>query len=525
MKKIFYTLLIACLASLSGHAQTLSVQGSVNAGTMGGLANHLVALQIHLSPAQVVQDTVITDSLGFFSTLIPLPPGQGPGYVIATTQCNNLMITLSDSFFAPTWTTNHLFNCGTIPNPGSNIWFNGTVTPTALGDTIEMTLYRASALGMVVDTSITFTDTMNMGFMFYGFRRQNPGAYTVAAEVRGGTSNFVKTYYGNTTLQNQATVVNAFNAGSYNGLNIQMQSSPTQPIINISGTVTGYTPSTTSFDTMQVILIEVQNNIWTPIDTVVTLDSAGLGGFFFSTTSTGPFAVLATLLSGNAANYVPTYNGNTTTWTNTTPIQATPNATIFVNISLQAASGTGNGGGSAGGGIFNGLPVTGNGGMVGLPVQLQDAAGSILKVMHTDQAGSYHFGDLPFGTYAVRVELFGVASTLFAFTLSATQPDVEVNFTMGANGLAASFEAPELLVQAIYPNPATDWVKLQLVSQTGIKQLIKLRDIQGRLLYTESVELERGMQEITLSLAGYDKGIYLLEIEGSNRVVKRIVIQ
>ena len=525
MKKIFYTLLLACIASLSGHAQNLSMQGSVSAGALGGLANHLVALQIHLSPTQMVQDTVITDSLGFFSTIFPLAPGQGPGFVIATTQCSGLMLTLIDSFFAPSLTTNHHFSCTGGTPPTNPIWLNGMLTPTALGDTVEMTLYRASALGLVVDTSFSFIDTMNMGFMHYGFRRTNTGVYTISADVRGASTVWYETYYGNTTLQSQAILVNAPVPGSYNGLDIQMQSTPTVPLTTIHGTVTGYTPSTTLQDTLQVILIEVQNNLWTPIDTVITVDSAGLGGFHFVTTSAGPYALLATLLSGNAANYVPTYNGNTTTWSNTTPIQGSPATAIIVNITLQAASGTGNGGGSAGGGIFNGLPVTGNGGMAGMPVQLQNASGDILKVVHSDQAGGYLFGDLPFGTYAVRVELFGVPSTLFAFTLSATQPAIEVNFTMGSNGIAASTNEPEVQIEAIYPNPATDMITVKLLSKSSLHQVIKLRDIQGKVVYEQSVKPESGLQEFSIPLVGYNKGIYLLEVTGSQHLVKRIVIQ
>lgn len=525
MKKLCYTFVLFILATFAGQAQNLTVQGTVSNGLLGGVPNQPIYLQIQFSPASVVYDSLFTDSVGSFYANYPISSTQGPGVVIASTNCGGLAISMIDSFSAPSYTTSHSFNCsGSTNPPPASIWLNGQVAPTVMGDTILMSLYRMSLLGPVLDTSFIVIDTMGMGFMHYGFHAQNLGVYIISAN--SSNSAYFTTYHGNTTLQFQATFINAFSSGVYSGLNIQLQTSPSVVPTIILGNVTGYTPSTIGLDSLQAILIEVQNNIWTPIDTVLFVDSSGFGQFNFSTTSAGPYAVLVRLLSGNAASYAPTYHDNVTTWTASTPFSGNPSSnTIVLNITLQAASGTGNGSGGAGGGVFNGLPFTGSVGMAGIPVYLQDVNGNLLKVLYSRNDGSFNFTNLPFGDYGMRVELFGVPSTTYMFSLTNSNPTLQINFTLGTNGIAASINEADLTIVGTYPNPAKDWVRMQLKAKDGQTQTIRLRDLQGRLMLEKNVQLERGLQEIELPLNGFSEGMYLLEITGSQTSVSRLVIQ
>ncbi len=151
--------------------------------------------------------------------------------------------------------------------------------------------------------------------------------------------------------------------------------------------------------------------------------------------------------------------------------------------------------------------------------------GNILKVLHSRTDGSYNFTNLPFGDYGMRVELFGVPSTAYMFSLTSANPSLQVNFTLGTNGIAASMEEAGLTVLGTYPNPANDWVRLQLKAKEGQTQSIRLRDLQGRLMLEKNVLLEGGLQEIELPLNGISQGVYLLEITGSQKTVSRLVIQ
>jgi hypothetical protein len=525
MKKLIYTLVLFLLTSFAGQAQTLTVQGTVSNGLLGGIPNQLILLQIQFSPSSVVFDSLFTDSIGNFYSNYTISSSQGPGVVIATTNCGGLTMSVVDTFSAPSYSTSHSFNCsgGTNPPPAS-IWLNGQVSPTALGDTVLMTLYRMSLLGPVLDTSFNVIDTMGMGFMYYGFQVRNLGVYIISAN--SSNSAYYTTFYGNTTLQFQATHVTAFSSGVYNGLNIQLQTSPSIVPTIISGNVSGYTPSTTGLDSLQAILITVQNNIWTPIDTMLFADSSGMAQFYFSTINAGPYAVLVRLLNGNAASYAPTYHDNVTTWTASTPFNSVPSSnTIVRNITLQAATGTGGGSGGAGGGVFNGLPFTGSVGMAGMPVYLQNVNGNLLKVIYSRNDGSFNFTNLPFGNYGMRVELFGVPSTTYMFSLTNSNPTLQVNFTLGLNGIAAAINEPDLTIVRTYPNPAKNWVRMQLKAKNGQTQTIRLRDLQGRLMLEKNVQLEGGLQEIELSLNGLSEGMYLLEITGSQTSVSRLVIQ
>lgn len=525
MKKLIYTFVLFLIGSFASQAQNLTVQGNVANGNQGGVPYQLVYLQIDFSPMNVVYDSTFTDSLGNFQITYPVSANQGLGIVTATIICGTSTITSIDTFDLSNLTTNHPFNC-VGSTPPTNFSLNGIVTPTSLGDSILMRLYQyPSSGGPILETSYYVVDTIGMGFVNYSIVVNRPDNYIISAS--SNNSFYYTTYYGNSTIQLQATTINAFPPINFYGLDIQLQTTPSLPITYFVGAVSGYTRSASGLDSLIAILIEVQNNIWTPVDTALMIDSLfGIGQYSFGTTNFGTHAILIRMLGQNAVNYAPTYHDNTTTWTATTTFSKNPNSNTLVhNITLQAASGTGSGSGSAGGGVFNGLPFTGSVGVEGMPVYLQNANGNLLKVAYSRTDGSYDFNNLPFGDYSMRVELAGVPSAPYMFSITSSNPDPQINFTIGFNGIAASLREADLTLVNTYPNPAKDWVRLQLKAKDGQDQTIRIRDMQGRLMLAKSVQLETGMQEIELSLHGLSQGVYLLEVTGSQKAVSRLVIQ
>lgn len=519
MKKIVYTFVLLLLASFACQAQTLTIQGNVSNGSSVGISNHPVLIQVIFQTGSQITDTVYTDSLGSFTKNMTISTAQAPGVIQVATTCNGVTLSSIDSFLTPTYTSSHIFNCSGNQNPQPiNAWLNGRVSPTALGDSVELTLWKVVQAGLLYQSSYYVKDSMSLGYVNYGFNIQAQGIYVISAT--SSNSIYPRTFYGNTRFDYNAQHIHVFSSGSVNVSDIQLQTLP--PIV-ISGIVSGYVPSAAANDSFRAILININNNVWTPVDTAYFFDSSGVAQFQFTTTQSGMYAILVTLLNGNAVNYAPTYHDNTTTWTASMPYLLAYNHTF--NIILQPASGTGNGNGGAGGGVFNGLPVTGSVGMAGIPVQLQDANGNILKVLHSNSDGTFNFNNLPFGDYGIRVELFGVPSTTYLFNLSNTNPTVQVNFTLGTNGIAASMKEVDLTVVGTYPNPAKDWVRMQLKAKDGQTQTIQLRDIQGKLMLEKKVQLESGLQEIELALSGLSQGVYLLEITGAQKSISRLIIQ
>jgi uncharacterized delta-60 repeat protein len=83
---------------------------------------------------------------------------------------------------------------------------------------------------------------------------------------------------------------------------------------------------------------------------------------------------------------------------------------------------------------------------------------------------------------------------------------------IGAGGGSGSaVETPAAVAFKMYPNPATDRLWLQEVPEGAV---VRLRDMQGRLLVQERWEPEQG----SLSVAAWPAGLYLLEVEAAGRL-------
>jgi len=526
MKKIILILAFT-LTALSGWSQALTVQGYVRDFSQVGIPNQAVYIDADNSMSGF--DTVYTNNLGFYSISYPSAPST-QGIVFVMTNCSaTTMDSLGGTYSPANMTVNLNLTCGS-GNPPANIgWISGWVNPIAPGDTADISLYAMRGGAIVLDTIITLWDTMSFNLVNYGFRTA-PGNYLVKAELRAGSvnaGNYQATYFGQTTLQAQATPVTV--QAGISTLNSNINLIPvTTPNFYVTGIVDGFSPAAT-MDTLRVILVEIHNNLWTPVDTMYVADSAQNGAivYWFRAPNAGTYSVLATLMTGNAANYLPTYYGNVSTWSTASQFTfnpGTPNRSA--NITLLASSGTGGGGSRVRGGIFPGLPFVNSGGIAGIQVQLMDAQDNVLLSTFSRVDGSYELGNLAFGTYKVRVEHFGLTSAVSTITLDASNPNADgVNFSINGNSVSTSVEETELSVNAVYPNPAREEVQLLLLAKEGQQRTITLRDLQGRVVSTRQVQLETGEQIIRFPLDGLAPGMYMLAVDGRKPSLHKLIVQ
>lgn len=514
-------------------AQGVTIQGTVRVpGTTIGIPNQWVVLFINTgNPATSRMDSVQTNAAGFFSNLYTFNPMPTQGTVTGLYVCNG--VTLYDSsFWAPgSMTANLDFFCGNSPAPTGG-WFCSSVQPLAAGDTVAISLFRQVAGVFLLDTTIFRYDSLTVGSTAFCLpTKPYVAQYRIMASLTPGSVNFNNydtTWFGNTRNVNQATILPHTGA-----VTTQLPPLVLQPrggaIQNfIAGTVTGNTPANpTQSDTVRLILIQVQNNVWTPVDTFFTLDSMGFAPFYYPTSASGTYSILATLMSGNTANFVPTYFGNATTWSAANTFTLGGGNTVVMSIALQAAGGTGGGGGSAGGGVNQGgLPITGSTGMAGVQLQLHDLQGQVLRAVHTNAQGVYNMSNLAFGSYKMHVEMMGMPFTPYPFTLSSSNPNAQLHFTVNQTGIAASLVESGVRIDGVYPNPATDVLNINLSSRQSQQVELNLLDITGRKLRSEALLMGEGENTHRLSLEGIPAGIYLLEMRGTNSFsAQRIVIQ
>lgn len=532
-KKLLLLFVLSAAISTQAAAQGVTIQGTVRIpGTTIGIPNQWVVLFINTgNPSTSRMDSVQTNVNGFFSNSYVFNPMPASGSVTGLYVCNG--VTQYDSaFWAPgSMTPNLDFFCGNSPAPTGG-WLCGSVQPLATGDTVAISLYRQVAGSFVLDTTIFQRDSLGNGTAAYCLQTKPYTAqYRIAASLTPGSANFSNydtTWFGNTRNINQATIVPQIGSGTTQlpALILQPRGGATQNFI--AGTVTGNQPSNPmQNDTIRLILIEVQNNVWTPVDTFYTLDSMGFAPFYYPTSANGTYSILATLMSGNAANFVPTYFGNATTWSAANTFALGGGNTVVMSIALQTAGGTGGGGGSAGGGVNQGgLPVTGNTGMAGVQLQLHNLQGQVLRAVHTNAQGIYSMNNLTFGNYKMHVEMMGMPFNAYPFTLSSSNPNAQLHFTVNQTGIAASLVESGVRIDGVYPNPATDVLNISLSSKRLQQVELNLLDITGRSLRSEAVLMGEGESIHRLVLDGIPAGIYLLEMRGTNSFsAQRIVIQ
>lgn len=528
-KKLLFLVLMLSASTTFAQGLTLTVNGSFRASiTAQGIPGQPIVLVINFNQPGAIIDTVLTDSLGNFSRIYAIPPGWTSGIVLAQAVCGNSFAIDSSGWFPGSMTSTVNLFCTGSPTPPTPRFICGSISPLAAGDTAIIELFRMTGGAFLPDTLIRVTDSTGTGFAAYCVRVMN-GTYRIRASLSPGSVNaatFLPTWFGNTTNVLSAQSIFVPTGGSI--ANIVLQSTVSTPVNRIFGSVSGFTsPAGSLLDTVRLILIEVQNGIWAPIDTTFVIDSAGVAYFNIPVNRIGQFSLLATLMSGNAANYVPTYLGNVTTWSQAQTFSLVNGSVSNAFITLAAAGGTGGGNGGVGGGVNqNGLPLIGSAGIPGVQVQLHSTGGQVLKATHSNTQGSYNFSQLPYGDYKLHVEMMGVAFTPYAFSISAANPNPQIHFSVSNQGIAASLLQEAFTLKGIYPNPVQGQAYIRLTGNEAGQLKARLLDLQGRLVAQQHYELTEGNNEFTFGVNGVAPGLYFMEVESAGkRSTQRVVVQ
>ncbi|MEO6168552.1 MAG: T9SS type A sorting domain-containing protein, partial [Chitinophagales bacterium] len=77
---------------------------------------------------------------------------------------------------------------------------------------------------------------------------------------------------------------------------------------------------------------------------------------------------------------------------------------------------------------------------------------------------------------------------------------------------------------AVYPNPAENATTLSIITQrSGEKTEIRLYDLLGNLLWSNSIKLPAGLYHQDIDLKEYSPGIYFIEVKnGDQSIVNKL---
>ncbi len=515
----------------------ITVQGQVLSNTGQPMVNTLVRILM----ANTVTLTAYTDSMGFYSATFSAPSVL-PGAVITVSVL-----------------------CGGPTGPGTPA--TGTATYVQGTSSYTVNLACGATSSRVLTVSGVYLDPSGSGIagqivQLYHNQYNTPlrtlttsaGGFFADTLTTTLTTGFVYAVSSCGPVPVPARDT-AFYNGSSSVLNLQLQCSPPAGQHRVSGMITGFTSANPmNFDTLSLVVIRIlpsgqgQVGGWATVDTVYLLDSAG-SAYFNLMLPTGRYSLLATLLSGNASQYAPTYYGDTTTWTQADSFNLPANATSFLVIDLCANQG-GTGGGTIGGGVAGNLPRL-SGPLAGIQVQLINANG-MNPVAHrssvrTGTAGSFAFTNIPYGSYILRCEHPGMHSNMVPIMLSVGSPAHNSTvFNAGSNGFTASTSSVrnlDLGVATIYPNPVKSGQELIIhwnVADFGADfasdepLIVSIRDLQGKASVCQEISPSNmgpmGDQSprfrAGLSTSGLKAGIYILDLHhfsGLSKVFRLVV--
>lgn len=232
-------------------------------------------------------------------------------------------------------------------------------------------------------------------------------------------------------------------------------------------------------------------------------------------------------------DYLPTYYGDVLYWDEATAITM-PSNSFWYSIKMIPSGGS-NGPGIIGGTVTdgNGLVANGEGERGGDPLPgvsvllLNDQLQPVYHAI-TDDEGKYGFSNLAYGTYKVVVEITGHEQGERWVTLNAQNPASDNNdFEVTEEGILneiADFINPESGI-FVSPNPAKDFVKINVDSSAGFEAQLQLSTTTGSVVLSAQQHIGLGEQTVEMNLGDLPSGVYFLQFVAGNQVITKKIVK
>lgn len=277
-----------------------------------------------------------------------------------------------------------------------------------------------------------------------------------------------------------------------------------------------------------VILYRDINNYLEPVDTA-TFDT--LAYYYFIDVAEGDYKVKA-YPSKNSSCYnstTPSYYYHEMFWDYSQSIGLS-NSTVSQDIKLVNLSPNSGQGRISGKMYYNGSATTGlfppgtNPSMASREIYLLDKqTGKPVRFTFTDAGGNYTLSDLDYGNYVVHADYAGKYCIPVEVTLSQANPVIDsANLEVGdqITGIVKDEITPVSLIGKIYPNPSADifFLPLDLIRSADVK--ISVQNLSGQVVKICEKKYSAGKHNFRLDLSSLKKGMYLLEVETSDKQAK-----
>lgn len=257
-----------------------------------------------------------------------------------------------------------------------------------------------------------------------------------------------------------------------------------------------------------------------------------LGNYHFNGVPYGKYYIYAMLTPGSTQffAYMPTYFASSLSWQGATLITTGENNEWYP-INLVPSSYWSQGNGVITGTIFWGELILKADSYPAANVELvlYNSNGDPIAYTFTDHEGNFIFEHLPYGDYTLQAEMTGKSTETVVVNLADNQMNVSINFVVSAEEITIlGIDKPDKVIPGagnLYPNPVGETLHLRLKASASGPAVVEIVDVQGHIIYSESVALFGGDTLISINTSMLTKGIYLLRLKakGQKEVLQRFI--
>jgi len=214
--------------------------------------------------------------------------------------------------------------------------------------------------------------------------------------------------------------------------------------------------------------------------------------------------------------YAPSYYKNQSDWRAANTFLLDNNEQFEVNVNLKKLADIDAGIGSISGNLITGLGC-----------DSEDVSNRIIKLFYnneyvayvkTNSEGEFEFLSLPNGQYRIEAEVSGKLSSTEFIQLDDSQPysddhilQINCNAFVGVeeNKIAQT----GIILDNVYPNPATDYINFKVYSTTEQDIEIELLDILGRNINNYKLSLRLEYNDIKINIENISSTLILYHIK------------
>lgn len=276
-----------------------------------------------------------------------------------------------------------------------------------------------------------------------------------------------------------------------------------------------------------VWLISADNSYY---DQAIT-DTAG--NFYFKNVPDGSYYLYAMLTPGSADffKYMPTYFPNSLTWFNAETIRSEYLNSWYMIQLVPSVYAPEKQGPATISGFINWEGQIKSPGSIpasNVEVVLFNRAGDPVAYAFTDSNGYFEFKNLQYGNYSIHAEMTGKSTATADINLSENESNVNINFAMNAEAIillgTENLAKPQLVAGNPYPNPAGDFINLNVSIMTSRHAETEIIDMQGRVVKTGTSVVQNN-KLLRIPTADLNKGVYMLRIKtpGYQPVIRKFV--